>query len=116
MKLIVRSLTSNVELRTFNGAKMAFLEEERRVHGRRGLLDVGEVAAARLSHLVVPRSKEHDLRDRDAIVRLLQGGAGYLIHLAGVVGGIGENRGQWRSSTTCHHGDFNLWNMPGNSV
>src|SRR2546422_2068680 len=44
-------------------------------------------------HLAVPRSKEHDLRDRDAIVRLYKETRPHIvIHLAGVVGGIGANR------------------------
>ena len=44
-------------------------------------------------NLVVPRSKEYDLRDRDAIIRLYQETKPNLvIHLAAVVGGIGANR------------------------
>jgi GDP-L-fucose synthase len=44
-------------------------------------------------HVVVPRSKEYDLRDRDAIVRLYSEARPHLvIHLAAVVGGIGANR------------------------
>ena len=43
--------------------------------------------------LVVPRSKEFDLRDRDAIIRLYQKARpNMIIHLAAVVGGIGANR------------------------
>jgi GDP-L-fucose synthase len=43
--------------------------------------------------LIVPRSKEFDLRDRDAINRLYEKArADIVIHLAGVVGGIGANR------------------------
>jgi GDP-L-fucose synthase len=43
--------------------------------------------------LVVPRSKEFDLRDRDAIIRLYERDRpNMVIHLAGVVGGIGANR------------------------
>ncbi len=43
--------------------------------------------------LVVPRSKDYDLRDRDAIVRLYKEASPQLvIHLAAVVGGIGANR------------------------
>src|ERR671919_747937 len=45
------------------------------------------------SDLIVPRSKDHDLRDRDAIVRLYEKAKPYVvIHLAAVVGGIGANR------------------------
>ncbi|MDH7569245.1 MAG: GDP-L-fucose synthase [Armatimonadota bacterium] len=41
----------------------------------------------------VPRSKEYDLRDRDAIVRLYEKARPHVvIHLAAVVGGIGANR------------------------
>jgi GDP-L-fucose synthase len=43
--------------------------------------------------VTVPRSREHDLRDRDAIVRLYrQSRPEIVIHLAAVVGGIGANR------------------------
>src|SRR5215467_8697896 len=43
--------------------------------------------------LVVPRSKEFDLRDCDAIVRLYKKVRPHIvIHLAAVVGGIGANR------------------------
>jgi GDP-L-fucose synthase len=42
--------------------------------------------------LFVPRSKEHDLRERDVIVRLFQETRPQIvIHLAAVVGGIGAN-------------------------
>jgi GDP-L-fucose synthase len=44
-------------------------------------------------HVVVPRSKEYDLRDRDAIIRLYQEVQPHIVmHLAAVVGGIGANR------------------------
>lgn len=44
-------------------------------------------------HITVPRSKEHDLRDRDAIIRLYEKAVpDIVIHLAAVVGGIGANR------------------------
>jgi len=43
--------------------------------------------------LFVPRSREYDLRDRDAIVRLYkEAQPNIVIHLAAVVGGIGANR------------------------
>lgn len=43
--------------------------------------------------IFVPRSREYDLRDRDAIVRLLTDVNPHVIlHLAAVVGGIGANR------------------------
>jgi len=42
---------------------------------------------------VVPRSKDYDLRDRDAIIRLFKEARPQIvIHLAAVVGGIGANR------------------------
>jgi GDP-L-fucose synthase len=41
----------------------------------------------------VPRAEEHDLRDREAIIRLYeQSRPQIVIHLAAVVGGIGANR------------------------
>jgi GDP-L-fucose synthase len=44
-------------------------------------------------NVIVPRSKEYDLRDREAIVRLYQQANPHVvIHLAAVVGGIGANR------------------------
>jgi len=43
--------------------------------------------------IVVPRSRECDLRDRDAIIRLYRESRPQLvIHLAAIVGGIGANR------------------------
>ena len=43
--------------------------------------------------VIVPRSKEYDLRDRDAIVRLFrEARPDLIIHLAAVVGGIGANQ------------------------
>ena len=45
------------------------------------------------AHIIVPRSKEHDLRDRDVIVRFYrEARPDIVIHLAAVVGGIGANR------------------------
>jgi GDP-L-fucose synthase len=45
------------------------------------------------SQIVVPRSKEYDLRDRSAIERLFKDAKPTMvIHLAAVVGGIGANR------------------------
>jgi GDP-L-fucose synthase len=44
-------------------------------------------------NVIVPRSKEYDLRDREAIVRLFRETQPHVvIHLAAVVGGIGANR------------------------
>ena len=43
--------------------------------------------------VIVPRSKDYDLRDRDAIIRLLREVRPELvIHLAAIVGGIGANQ------------------------
>jgi GDP-L-fucose synthase len=44
-------------------------------------------------NVTVPRSKEYDLRDRDAIIRLYTETQPHIVlHLAAVVGGIGANR------------------------
>ena len=41
----------------------------------------------------VPRSADYDLREKDAVVRMLQdSGADLVVHLAASVGGIGENQ------------------------
>lgn len=43
--------------------------------------------------IIVPRSREYDLRDRDAVMRLYrEARPQVVIHLAAVVGGIGANR------------------------
>jgi len=43
-------------------------------------------------HVFVPRSKDYDLRDRDAIIRLYkETRPQFVLHLAAVVGGIGAN-------------------------
>lgn len=66
------------------------------VTGGAGFL--GRCVVARLRELgcrnvFVPRSKECDLRDRDAIIQLYRGAEpDIVIHLAAVVGGIGANR------------------------
>ena len=45
------------------------------------------------ARIIVPRSKEHDLRDRDVIARIHEESRpNIVIHLAAVVGGIGANR------------------------
>jgi GDP-L-fucose synthase len=44
-------------------------------------------------NVTVPRSKDYDLRDRDAIIRLYTEAQPHIVmHLAAVVGGIGANR------------------------
>lgn len=44
-------------------------------------------------NVTVPRSKEYDLRDRDAIIRLYTEAQPHIVmHLAAMVGGIGANR------------------------
>lgn len=59
---------------------------------------LGSVVVRRLRErgcreLFAPRSKEYDLRDRDAIVRLYRDARPQVVlHLAAVVGGIGANR------------------------
>ncbi|MGH7846108.1 MAG: NAD-dependent epimerase/dehydratase family protein, partial [Candidatus Binatia bacterium] len=43
--------------------------------------------------LIIPRSKQYDLRDRGSVIRLYEDAAPHIvIHLAAVVGGIGANR------------------------
>jgi GDP-L-fucose synthase len=45
------------------------------------------------SEILVPRSKEFDLREKEAVVRLFETAVPHIvIHLAAVVGGIGANR------------------------
>lgn len=52
-----------------------------------------QLAVCGARHVVVPRSAEFDLRDKEAIRRLLrESRAEVVIHLAAVVGGIGANR------------------------
>jgi GDP-L-fucose synthase len=54
---------------------------------------VDKLRARGCSQIVVPRSKEYDLCDKDAIVTLLHEAKPHLIiHLAAIVGGIGANR------------------------
>lgn len=58
-----------------------------------GSFVVEELKRRGCRQLFVPRSKEYDLRDPDAIVRLCEESkAQVIIHLAAVVGGIGANR------------------------
>src|SRR6266550_1628009 len=76
---------------------MAFWEDKRIiVTGGKGFLGsfiVEKLKQRGCKHLFVPRSKEYDLRNRDAVVRLYtEAEAEIVIHLAAVVGGIGANR------------------------
>ncbi|HQE20225.1 MAG TPA: NAD-dependent epimerase/dehydratase family protein, partial [Aggregatilineales bacterium] len=58
-----------------------------------GSFVVDELRARGAEEIVVPRSAEYDLRNRDAILALLDDARpDVIIHLAAVVGGIGANR------------------------
>lgn len=58
-----------------------------------GSFVVQKLCARGCQNVVIPRSREYDLRDRDAIVRLYREVAPHIIiHLAAIVGGIGANR------------------------
>ena len=58
-----------------------------------GRFVVEELRAHGAAEVFVPRSREYDLRDRDAIRRMLADARpDVVIHLAAVVGGIGANR------------------------
>jgi GDP-L-fucose synthase len=58
-----------------------------------GTFVVEKLQAAGCKRVVVPRSKQYDLREREQIDRLFEEtGPQILIHLAAVVGGIGANR------------------------
>jgi GDP-L-fucose synthase len=58
-----------------------------------GSFVVEELQKRGSENVFVPRSKDHDLRDTSAIVRLFEASKPQvLIHLAAVVGGIGANR------------------------
>jgi GDP-L-fucose synthase len=58
-----------------------------------GSFVVEKLRERRCSSVIVPRSKDYDLCDRDAIVRLYKEAKPHIvIHLAAVVGGIGANQ------------------------
>jgi GDP-L-fucose synthase len=58
-----------------------------------GSVVVQRLRARGCRDVFVPRSREYDLRDRDAVVRLYQDSRPHVVfHLAAVVGGIGANR------------------------
>ena len=58
-----------------------------------GSFVVEKLRARGCANIIVPRSKEHDLRDRDVIVQLFRDTRpDIVLHLAAVVGGIGANR------------------------
>ncbi len=69
---------------------------------------VGKLRVRGCSQIVVPRSKEYDLCDKDAIVALLHEAKLHLIiHLAAVVGGIGANGRRYQLG----EGGHNIGNM-----
>ena len=58
-----------------------------------GSFVVRRLAEAGADQIVIPRSKECDLREREDVVRLLAAARPHMvIHLAATVGGIGANR------------------------
>jgi GDP-L-fucose synthase len=76
---------------------MSFWQEQRVVvtggAGFLGSFVVDGLKARGCADIFAPRSREYDLRDRQAIVRLLRDRRPTLVlHLAAVVGGIGANR------------------------
>ena len=74
---------------------MSFWEDKRLVvtggAGFLGSFVVQKLRQRGCEHIVVPRSNEYDLRDREAIIRLYtEARPEIVIHLAAVVGGIGS--------------------------
>lgn len=80
-------------------AETKFWQEQRVVitggAGFLGSFVVEQLRQRGANQLFVPRSRDYDLREKDAILRLLEETRPtMLIHLAAVVGGIGANRRQ----------------------
>jgi GDP-L-fucose synthase len=84
--------------RQSDGVSARFEDKTIVVTGGAGFLGsfvVEKLQAAGCKHVVVPRSKQYDLREREPIERLFEDTRPEIvIHLAAVVGGIGANREQ----------------------
>jgi len=62
-------------------------------NGFLGSFVVEKLRAAGCEHIIVPRSRDYDLRDKEQALRVLRDARpDIFIHLAAVVGGIGANR------------------------
>jgi GDP-L-fucose synthase len=79
------------------GSRMAFWKQKRVVvtggAGFLGSVVVEKIRACGCPNVIVPRSREFNLLERESVVRLLEKARpDIILHLAGVVGGIGENQ------------------------